>query len=156
MGFRGKEVSIMINRFEGEYFFLSNFYPAELTIGDITYHSSEAAYQSMKTDDDIIRRRFASYTAAEAKRIGRSIPLREDWEEIKFDVMKMVVSAKFDQHPELAQMLIDTGNETLIEGNWWHDNIYGNCSCEKCIIIEGQNMLGKILMEERERQTAKG
>ena len=37
----------------------------------------------------------------------------------------------------------------LIEGNYWHDNYWGNCLCPKCKEIEGQNQLGKILMKVR-------
>lgn len=37
----------------------------------------------------------------------------------------------------------------IVEGNYWHDNYWGNCTCDKCKNIEGQNKLGKILMKIR-------
>jgi predicted NAD-dependent protein-ADP-ribosyltransferase YbiA (DUF1768 family) len=40
-------------------------------------------------------------------------------------------------------MLIDTGDQELIEGNWWGDVIWGVCNGK------GENHLGKILMEVR-------
>jgi predicted NAD-dependent protein-ADP-ribosyltransferase YbiA (DUF1768 family) len=46
--------------------------------------------------------------------------------------------------------LLDTGDEELVEGTTWHDNIWGNCSCPKCKNIPGQNRLGKLLMQIRE------
>ena len=61
-----------------------------------------------------------------------------------------IVKAKFSQNENLRQMLLDTNNEELIEGNWWHDNCWGDCSCERCKDIKGQNNLGKILMRVRE------
>jgi predicted NAD-dependent protein-ADP-ribosyltransferase YbiA (DUF1768 family) len=45
-------------------------------------------------------------------------------------------------------MLLSTGDMELTEGNWWHDNFYGSCSCVKCG-GKGQNNLGKILMDVR-------
>ena len=48
--------------------------------------------------------------------------------------------------PILKEKLLATGNEKLEEGNWWHDNFWGNCYCPKCKNIEGVNKLGKLLM----------
>jgi predicted NAD-dependent protein-ADP-ribosyltransferase YbiA (DUF1768 family) len=54
------------------------------------------------------------------------------------------------QDPKLRAMLLATGNEELIEGNTWHDNTWGDCSCDACKDIEGKNMLGKLLMKVRD------
>ena len=58
--------------------------------------------------------------------------------------MLNVVRAKFDQHPDLAQKLLETGDEELVEGNTWGDRYWGVCGGK------GKNMLGKILMRVRE------
>jgi predicted NAD-dependent protein-ADP-ribosyltransferase YbiA (DUF1768 family) len=58
------------------------------------------------------------------------------------------VREKFKQE-DLKQMLLDTGDQELIEGNFWHDNFFGVCSCGACL-GKGQNNLGKILMKIRE------
>ena len=100
----------------------------------------------MKPED---RQKFSLLLPAEAKRFGKKVLLRPDWETYKFGVMREVIRAKFEQNPDLAQKLLDTDPQHLIEGNHWHDNIYGICYCNKCQGIKGKNVLGKILMEER-------
>lgn len=142
----------MIDKFDEDYAFLSNFYPVNLTVYGITYQNSEAAFQSLKTLDIQARKNlFSKASAKESKKLGRKIKLRSDWEFVKQEDMDYVVECKFYQNPELLQKLIDTGNEELVEGNTWHDNYWGNCTCEKCKNIPGENHLGKILMRIREK-----
>lgn len=69
---------------------------------------------------------------------------------MRVDVMRDVVHTKFGSNPDLAGQLIATGDAELIEGNYWHDNFFGNCICPVCAKTPGQNWLGKILMDERE------
>lgn len=46
-----------------------------------------------------------------AAEYGRELaPLPDDWDEVKLDVMYRVVLAKFTQHPDLRQLLMNTGN----------------------------------------------
>jgi predicted NAD-dependent protein-ADP-ribosyltransferase YbiA (DUF1768 family) len=88
-------------------------------------------------------------TPGEAKKRGRSVPLRSDWEEIKNQVMYEIVKEKF-KNPDMRQRIISAINEGydgFCEDNWWHDNYWGDCQCEKCKNIEGQNELGKILIK---------
>lgn len=139
----------MINSFEGYYEFLSNFYNVPVFYRGVLYDNSESAYQSAKTDDVDCKKLFIGCNPGRAKRLGRKVPKRNDWEEIKESVMREVVHCKFSQNDDIAEMLLSTGNEELIEGNTWHDNFWGNCSCSKCSGKEKKNMLGKILMEER-------
>ena len=75
--------------------------------------------------------------------------MREDWEEVKDQVMYDIVFAKFSQNPDIAKKLVETGKEPIVEGNWWHDNYWGDCKCDRCKNIKGKNMLGKILMVVR-------
>ena len=141
----------MIDEFRGKYYFLSNFYSAPVTIDGVTYRNNEAAFQAAKlVDIDERKKAFSDLSPNDAKYMGRHCKLRPDWENIKFDVMRDCVHAKFSQNPDLVKKLLATGNEELIEGNTWHDNTYGDCKCPKCQNIKGKNMLGKILMEERE------
>lgn len=134
----------MINKFRGQYCFLSNFYNAPVTWGGITYSNNEAAFQSAKTTNSSIRSSFATLNPVIAKRKGRSLLIRPDWEEIKFDVMYEICLAKFSQNKDLKAKLIATGDEYLEEGNTWGDKIWGT------VDGDGQNMLGKILMRVRE------
>lgn len=147
----------MIDKFEGEHAFLSNFYPTRLAVFGIVYQNSEAAFQAFKTLDIPTRKNvFSKATAKEAKKLGRELKLRTDWDFVKLSDMEYVVECKFYQNPELLQKLIDTGDEELVEGNTWHDNFWGNCTCEKCKDIPGENHLGKILMDIRKKYKNQG
>ena len=138
----------MIDSFKEEYAFLSNFYDCPVTYDGLTYRNSEAAFQAQKVEDEEVRKQFTTLPPNKAKYLGRNVKLREDWELIKDIVMYGVCKAKFSNE-ELKEKLLATGNEELIEGTTWHDNYWGNCTCEKCKHIEGKNRLGKTLMAIR-------
>ncbi len=85
---------------------------------------------------------------SKAKRLGRGVSLRPNWENIKLQVMKDIVRAKFTQNTDLRIMLVQgTGDAELIESNDWGDEFWGVCDGK------GENHLGKILMEVREELT---
>ena len=139
----------MINCFEGKYAFLSNYYPSVFTYEGIEYPTNEHFFQAMKTLNIDERKEIAACeTPGRAKRMGRRVQLRPDWEEVKVDVMREGLRLKF-QNPKLRAMLLATGDEELIEGNTWHDRTWGRCICSKCG-GQGQNLLGQLLMELRE------
>ena len=139
----------MIDFFDGEYAFLSNFYNASCIFEEKLYPTVEHAFQAAKSLDQAERDWIAAAgSPGLAKRLGRRVNLRPDWEKVKFDVMEECLRSKFAD-PVLKQKLLATGDEELVEGNYWHDNTYGNCSCEKCKDIIGRNMLGNILMKLR-------
>ena len=143
----------MISDFSKEYFFLSNFYNAYLIYEGIVYCSTEAAFQAAKTLEVSEREQIARMSPSDAKKAGRNLKLRSDWEEIKDRVMYDVCRAKFTMNDSsrLADRLLATGDEELVEGNTWHDNYWGDCHCEKCKDIPGRNQLGKTLMKLREK-----
>lgn len=134
----------MINSFKGKYFFLSNFYECEVTFEGITYQNTEAAFHAQKTLDVEERKKFSTLNPSEAKRAGRKLNLRSDWEVIKTRVMYNVCKAKFLQNPELKKMLLETGIEYLEEGNDWGDDFWGTVNGV------GKNRLGCILMQIRD------
>lgn len=135
-----------IRAFQGEYRFLSNFYPAEIQYVDITYPTSEHAYQAMKTIDPNERLHISILpTPGQAKRAGQRLTLRTNWEELKLSIMLEVVDQKFQQNPELQDLLISTGTAGIEEGNDWGDTFWG-VDLKTGI---GQNWLGKILMMVR-------
>ena len=139
----------MIDFFDGEFAFLSNFYNASCIFEGKLYPTVEHAFQAAKSLDHAERDWIAAAgSPGLAKRLGRSVNLRPDWEKVKFDVMEECLRSKFAD-PVLKQKLFATGDEELVEGNYWHDNTWGNCSCEKCKDIVGRNMLGNILMKLR-------
>ena len=141
-----------IDNFRGDYFFLSNFANVPVTYKGITYKNNEAAFLAQKVTSLSEQQRFASLSPNLAKREGRRVKLRSDWELIKKQVMYGIVKAKFEQNPRLRKMLLNTGDIMLIEGNTWHDNTWGICKCDKCInkFHNDSNNLGKILMKVRE------
>jgi ribA/ribD-fused uncharacterized protein len=140
----------MINKFDGEFAFLSNFYECDVTYNGLTYKNSEAAFHAQKTLDETERKQFTTLDPSASKKMGRRITLRNDWETVKTKIMYEICYAKFSQNEDLKAKLLATGNEYLEEGTYWHDNCWGNCYCEKCKEIYGENRLGAILMEIRE------
>ena len=135
-----------IDKFKNEHEFLSNFYSSPITIEDITYPTVEHAFQAAKTLDPTERQKIASLTTpAKAKAAGRKVQLREGWNEIRTTIMREIIEIKFT-NPTLMTLLQNTGEATLIEGNTWNDTFWGVCRGK------GQNWLGKILMETREKQ----
>lgn len=142
----------MIDRFNGtQYSFLSNFYTAYVVWEGIKYTTSEHAYQAAKTLNLELRKNVfgdMNSSPAVAKRAGRKIELRSDWESVKIDVMREIVRIKFRTHPKLAEKLLATGDEELVEGNTWGDRFWGQ------VDGVGENWLGKILMEVREELNA--
>lgn len=133
----------MINRFVGEYFFLSNFYECPVEYEGVLYANNEAAFQAQKTLDSKVRESFASLDPIEARNVGRSIKLRSDWEDVKDQVMYEICLAKFSQNPDLMDTLVYTGKRPLEEGNHWNDKYWGTVNGQ------GENKLGKILMRIR-------
>lgn len=145
----------MISSFTGEYSFLSNFYKCNIEYDGVIYPSVEHYYVAMKIDvdqklDDILytisdfRLMISKVkTPNQAKRIGRQMILRKDWDIHKLVVMNWAVREKFKNY-KYAKLLIATGDEELVEGNWWHDTYWGVCNGV------GKNHLGKILMKVRD------
>ncbi len=140
----------IIDSFTGKYGFLSNFYKNVLVIDGISYSTLEHAFQSVKTLSIFEKRKIANKnTAKKAKIYGQTVKLRKGWEKIKIRVMKKLLVRKF-KNENLRNKLLETGNKILIEGNYWHDNFWGNCMCESCCDT-GRNELGNLLMDVRQK-----
>jgi len=139
----------MINQFKYEYSFLSNFFPCIILQDGYEYSSVEHAFQATKAcsllDRELIRN---AKTPKESKYLGHKIQIRRDWDKIKNNIMIELVRKKFMYQP-LKSKLINTNDEFIEEGNYWHDNHFGNCKCPKCALIVGENVLGNILMQVR-------
>lgn len=139
-----------IDSFKKEYSFLSNFYIYSFYYRGWYWKSVEHCFQAHKTLDDAeFDLTQYSDTPAKAKRLGRECTLREDWGSVKDTVMYMSVLCKFSQNVILKRKLLETGTKYLKEGNYWHDNYWGDCFCERCNDINGKNRLGGILMDVR-------
>lgn len=136
-----------IESFTDDYQFLSNFWPADVALDGVKYATVEHAYQAAKTiipeEREWIR---GQPSAGRAKRAGKDITLRPNWNEVKVPIMEDLLRQKFT-HPELKQLLLDTEDKTLIEGNDWGDIFWGICNGVD------ENMLGKLLMQIRKEIT---
>ncbi len=136
-----------ITIFKGDYFFLSNFYVAPVVYQGIRFENNEAAFQAAKCPERM--RDFCGLNPQAAKRLGRRVELRPDWEAVKYDVMYQVCKAKFTQNQDLLKKLLATGDAELVEGNTWGDQVWGVCKGV------GENHLGKTLMRIRGELGAK-
>lgn len=130
--------------FKGKYYFLSNMYPCDIAaqIDEKQYKFScvEAAFQASKCPNRSSE--FVSLNGYEAKKLGKRVELRNDWDEIKVGLMKELVKQKFSKPNLLAKLKSIT--DEIVETNNWGDTFWGKC------YGKGQNILGKILMEIRD------
>ena len=101
---------------------------------------------ALECDRETIR---AAGTPGRAKRLGRKFQILPGWEGTRLAVMREILAAKFEQHPELLARLAATGDAPLREGNRWHDNFWGDCACPRCAGTEGKNWLGRLLGDLR-------
>lgn len=133
-----------IDKFEGAYRFLSNFWDAHpFDYNGKQWNSVEAAYQASKTLDERNRERIRHLNPSLAKRAGRRLVIRADWEDVKLNIMEELLRVKFNI-PELKEQLIGTDDANLVEGNWWGDTFWGVCRGV------GTNHLGVLLMKIRQ------
>ena len=139
-------------QFRNEYWFLSNMFAARIQLviaGQLYLFScSEAAFQAAKCPSQAAR--FTKLDGFQAKAEGKKVPLVPNWNAIRVDVMRVIVKAKFDQHPQLMRKLRAISGE-IAEYNTWGDDFWG-MACKPGREPYGQNHLGKILMEVRDYQ----
>ena len=133
-----------IIQFRGEYRFLSNSYYSSIAVDGEAYPTVEHAYQAAKCTTPVERARVRNCnTPGDAKRLGKRVVLRSDWDDIKIRIMHELLRLKFKRGTDLAARLLATGDVELIEGNDWGDTFWGVCRGH------GSNHLGKLLMAVR-------
>lgn len=139
---------MIIESFHDTHYYLSNFYEHPMKVNGQSFKSNEHFFQASKArtpeDFEYVR---ASPTPGISKKRGREIKMRGDWDNMKNTIMMQGLRIKFAD-PELRQRLLDTGEDTLIEGNNWHDVYWGRCDCSDHG-GDGQNWLGRLLMQLR-------
>jgi len=144
-----------IIKFRGTYSFLSNFFNLQNPVDHdgLKFWTVEHAYQSAKTFDKKDKLVIQSLnSASEAKKYGKTVGMRPDWLSVREAIMLDLVSQKFFNNSELMGRLLLTGKAEIIEGNYWHDNFWGQCFCESCTKLSdpARNVLGCILMAIRD------
>lgn len=126
--------------FRGNYAFLSNMYEYPVDFNGYIYKCAEAAFQAQKCPERSAE--FVNLNGVEAKRLGKTVHLRDDWEQNKVEIMANIIVNKF--YPaHLRFALFSTGDTPLVEDNTWGDKFWGRCNGV------GENMLGRVLMYVR-------
>lgn len=145
-GARGAQARIAFYSTKGRYGFFSNFSRHPIEIGGRVWPTTEHFFQAKKFEghpDEEEIRNTATPSAAAAKGRQRSRPLRADWESVKDGLMYEALRAKFTQHRDLGEALVQTGDAELVEhttnDSYWGDGGDGT----------GRNMLGRLLMRLR-------
>lgn len=133
---------------EQEFYVFSNFSSFKLKWKGYDWMTSEHAYHSEKFPDhpEIIEKLKKTRSAHDAMKLAyaNKDKYREDWDDIKLDVMKEILHEKVKQNPYVKKKLLESGDKELIE-NSWRDDFWG-WGPEK----DGHNYLGKLWMEVRE------
>ena len=138
----------VIDRFKGEYEFLSNSYPCRFSWEGLPYMNAEAAFQSSRCKDMRLRRVFCGVSGHKAIVKGSGIEPYPEWETERTDIMRSILEAKFGQNPGLMENLKSTGDSVLINGNNRRDDFWGM----DLYSFRGENYLGKILMAIRDKE----
>jgi hypothetical protein len=143
----------MIDNFRDKYAFLSNFYQHRICFDGLVFSSVEHAFQAAKTLDQTEKMQIANMpTSATAKQLGRKVALRPNWDVYwRYSVMETLLAIKFSD-AAVGDLLIATEPHGLIEGNTWHDQIWGDCRCGtgRCLST-GMNLLGWMLVRQRDK-----
>lgn len=151
-----------IKGFFGPYRWASNFHVAEIYMNGLKFPASENGYMYTKLHPDCFKegwmmtidgelhtyksllRKLQTCKPHEAKKLGRQIPIRDDWERVKYDMMAQAVFDKYFRHMDLRAKLLSTYPKYIEETNHWNDTTWGVCNGV------GTNWLGKITMNVRE------
>ncbi|MDZ8083672.1 MAG: NADAR family protein [Nostoc sp. DcaGUA01] len=130
-----------------QYGCFSNFSAHGFKLDELYWPTSEHYFQAQKffgtPDAEQIR---LVKMPKDAARMGRerTRSLRQDWEQVKDDIMRQAVLRKFQTHTDIRDILLSTGDEEIVENS--PIDFYWGCGADG----SGKNMLGKILMEVRE------
>jgi len=143
-------MTIYFYKVSDPYGCFSNFSSHPIDIANHTWATVEHYYQSQKfvgTEYEplipIIR---AVKTPEEAAALGRDRcrVVREDWEEVKTEIMYQAVLIKFLTHLDIQAILLSTHDALIVEDS--PTDYYWGCGSQRT----GQNQLGKILMQVRQ------
>lgn len=146
--FKPEDFPDIIDKFKGEFEFLSNRFPCEFIWEGLKYNNAEAAFQSSKCADLQKRTFFCRLSAKKAAAKGNVIIPYEGWEDRQLEIMESVLTAKFSQIPGLMEKLVATGDARLINGNSQRETFWG----VDLYSWRGENNLGKILMMIRNKE----
>ena len=131
---------------EDPYGCFSNFSRHGVNLDNKWWPTTEHFFQAQKflseADQEQIRQANSPKQAANLGR-DRKKTLRADWEEVKDEIMYRAVLKKFKTHPEIARILLATGEKKIVENA--PGDYYWGCGADG----SGLNRLGQILMRVR-------
>jgi N-glycosidase YbiA len=131
-----------------QYGCFSNFSPHGFELDNLYWYTSEHYFQAQKFIGTFHLEQIRLVkTPKEAAKMGRerNLPLRQDWEKVKDDIMRKAVMRKFQTHQDIREILLATDHEEIVESS--PIDYYWGCGADGT----GKNMLGIILMEVRDR-----
>ncbi|CAB4127369.1 NADAR [uncultured Caudovirales phage] len=132
-----------INGFIGVNRWLSNYEHSPVLLDGLVYPTIEHAFQAAKTFSLTDREKIRHCRLPkEARQMGRTVSLRPGWDGMRLEVMEGLLRQKFE-HDDLRARLLETGDQELVENNWWGDKFWGVSGGV------GENHLGKLLMKIR-------
>lgn len=140
-------IMIYFYKISDKYGCFSNFSHYGFKLEEKYWMTSEHYFQAQKFCDEEYKEKIRLLdNPMKAANMGRNrnLPLRKDWEQVKDEIMKKAVLAKFSQNEEIKRVLLSTGKEIIVENT--SNDYYWGCGKDK----SGKNMLGIILMEVRE------
>ena len=142
-------------------FCFSQWFHCPFSVNGITYQTSEHWMMAHKAllfgDKNNFDKIIHCDKPGEAKELGRQVMGYDEqiWNDKKFDIVRLGNIHKFNQHPAIAEFLLQTGNRILVEASPV-DTIWGvglspdNNDIENIYAWRGQNLLGFVLMETRD------
>lgn len=132
----------MIKSFRGEYGWLSNMSSCKIEYAGHTFNSVENAYMYAKNPYDKEWIKFCLENPPNiVKKESKKLKIREDWHQVKKEIMYKLLVKKFTQEP-FKSKLLTTGDCNIMEGNFWNDTFWGFC----LKTLEGENHLGRFIM----------
>jgi ribA/ribD-fused uncharacterized protein len=136
---------------EKPYGVFSNLYRREMQFEGEVFGCAEAAYQSAKPRDPVVRSWLLAAPSpallAMAAHGLYSWDIAPGWSRGRRDRMRRVVEAKFTQWPDLAEILASTGTARIIESGTLDNEVNRRWGI---VNGRGSNWLGEILMDIRE------
>lgn len=146
-------MTIAFRKVAESYGWLGNMAPYPITHNNMRYKTTEALFQALRFDDaDVIKAIIETPSPMTAKMIAKKYKNKmiiEKFSDTDIDNMQLCLRLKTEQHPNLMQALIDTGDRLIVE-----DTTYRKRVCKwGAKLIDGawvgENMLGKLWMELR-------
>ena len=136
-------------QFVGKLDYLSNMYPHKMYVQldgvEMEFSCLESAFQACKSEDSLTHQVFQTLNGYEAKRLGRQIPIRGNWKQIRVEVMYQLLKLKFSD-PYLVSLLIMTPDDDIVEHNTWNDTFWGVCNGR------GEDNLGKLIRKIKQEK----